>query len=230
MIPAPASPAQGCLPETLAQDETALRAHLQGRLLPAPLSPEADLERFGCHEIAGIPAEPEFFATASPAAVLLALVPRKTGFGVLLTERAAHLRRHAGQVAFPGGRVEPGESAQQAALREAHEEIGLNPAFVAPLGFMPPYFSGTGYRVQPVVALVDAKAPFTADPSEVARIFEVPLRVVLDLANYRHSTIFWRERERKYYFLDHEGAYIWGVTAGILHRFATTCCTLTELP
>lgn len=189
-------------------------------LFPAPLEAAADLERFGCHVIAEVLPEPDFVARAKPAAVLYPVVMRPEGLTVLLTERAGHLSTHAGQVAFPGGRIEPGESASEAALREAEEEIGLDPTLVTPIGFLPPYFSGTGFRVQPMVALIDPAMALRPDPSEVARIFEVPLAHALNLAHYRQSTIFWKGRDRTFYILDHEAAYIWGVTAGILRSFA----------
>jgi 8-oxo-dGTP pyrophosphatase MutT (NUDIX family) len=189
-------------------------------LLGAPLSDIEDEKRFGCHVIAGLPVDPAFIANAKPAAVLYPVVARPEGLSVLLTERAGHLSSHAGQVAFPGGRIEPGESAGEAALREANEEIGLRPEDAEVLGYLPPYFSGTGFRVQPVVALIDPAAVLRPAPSEVARIFEVPLDHAMNLAHYRQSTIFWRGKERIFYILDHEAAYIWGVTAGILRAFA----------
>jgi len=189
-------------------------------LLPEPLDPVEDARHFGCHVIAGLPADPSFLETAKPAAVLYPVVVRPEGLSVLLTERAGHLNTHAGQVAFPGGRIEPGESALDAALREAEEEIGLRREFVAPVGFLQPYYSGTGFRVQPLVALVDPAAELIPDASEVARIFEVPLDHAMNLAHYRQSTVFWRGKERIFYILDHEAAYIWGVTAGIMRSFA----------
>lgn len=189
-------------------------------LLPEPLDPVEDARRFGCHVIAGLPADQSFLETAKPAAVLYPVVVRPEGLTVLLTERAGHLNTHAGQVAFPGGRIEPGESALDAALREAEEEIGLRREFVAPVGFLRPYYSGTGFRVQPLVALVDPAAALVPDASEVARVFEVPLDHAMNLAHYRQSTIFWRGKERIFYILDHEAAYIWGVTAGIMRSFA----------
>jgi 8-oxo-dGTP pyrophosphatase MutT (NUDIX family) len=185
-----------------------------------PLEQDEDARRFGCHVIAGLPADPTFIETAKPAAVLMPVVLRPSGLTVLLTERAAHLKTHAGQVAFPGGRIEPGEGALTAALREAQEEIGLDPALVSPLGFLPPYFSGTGFRVQPLVALVPPEIALQPNPDEVGRIFEVSLDHVLDLAQYRQSTIFWRGKERTFFILDYPDAYIWGVTAGILRSFA----------
>lgn len=189
-------------------------------LCPEPLERHEDVRRFGCHVIAGMPPDPAFIENAKPAAVLMPVVMREAGLSVLLTERAAHLKTHAGQVAFPGGRIEAGESAHAAALREAEEEIGLDPASVSPLGFLPPYFSGTGFRVQPLVALIPPDLPLKPSPDEVERIFEVPLDHALDLARYRQSTIFWKGRDRTFYILDFPGAYIWGVTAGILRSFA----------
>jgi hypothetical protein len=113
-----------------------------------------------------------------------------------------------------------GDLPLDAALREAQEEIALDPAQVTPLGFLPPYFSGSGFRVQPLVALVPPDARLDPNPSEVERIFEVPLAHVLDLARYRRGTIFFRGSERLFYILDHPGAYIWGVTAGIMRSLA----------
>lgn len=193
----------------------------RGLLLEAPLDTAADEARFGDHAIDGIPAPPEFFRAAKPAAVLFPVVARPEGLSVLLTERAGHLSTHAGQVAFPGGRIEPGENAEQAALRESLEEIGLAGEHARPIGYLPPYFSGTGYRVTPVMALLDPAMVLTPDASEVARVFEVPLDHVLHMPNYRRSSIHWRGRDRSFYVLDYDDAYIWGVTAGILHAFAS---------
>jgi 8-oxo-dGTP pyrophosphatase MutT (NUDIX family) len=198
----------------------AFRLRARRALFEEPLDPVRDPERFGCHVIANIPPEPDFWERAKPAAVLVPVVRRAEGLALVLTERSAELSTHAGQVAFPGGRIEPGEAAGAAALREAQEEIGLSPLQVEPIGFLPPYFSGTGFRVQPLVALVSPEARFSPDPGEVARVFEVPLALVLDPARYRKGEIFWRGRERSFYILDYPEAYIWGVTAGIMRNFA----------
>ncbi|MBN8534116.1 MAG: CoA pyrophosphatase [Rhizobiales bacterium] len=211
------------LPVTLAPDLSepdAFRLRARRALFEEPLDPQRDAERFGCHVIASILPEPEFWDKAKPAAVLVPVVQRAEGLNLVLTERSAGLSTHAGQVAFPGGRIEPGESAGVAALREAEEEIGLPPVEVEPIGFLPPYFSGTGFRVQPLVGLVSPEVRFAPDPGEVARVFEVPLALVLDPARYRRGEIFWRGRERSFYILDYAEAYIWGVTAGIMRNFA----------
>ena len=189
-------------------------------LLSAPLAPFEDKARYGDHMIAGVPADPGFFEQAKPAAVLVPVVARLGGLHVLLTERSSALKRHAGQVAFPGGRLEPGETALDAALRESEEEIGLDQGLVTPLGFLRPYYSGTGYCVQPLVGLVGASATFQPDPGEVARIFELPLSLMLDLSKYQTGTAFLQGRERRFYALDYPDAYIWGVTAGIMRSFA----------
>jgi 8-oxo-dGTP pyrophosphatase MutT (NUDIX family) len=198
----------------------AFRARARRTLFEQPLDPRLDPERFGCHVIASIPPEPDFWEKSKPAAVLVPVVMRAEGLKLVLTERSAELSTHAGQVAFPGGRIEPGEAAGAAALREAEEEIGLPPALVEPIGFLPPYFSGTGFRVQPLVGIVSPEAGFSPDPGEVARIFEIPLVLVLDPARYRRGEIFWRGRERSFYILEYAEAYIWGVTAGIMRSFA----------
>jgi 8-oxo-dGTP pyrophosphatase MutT (NUDIX family) len=182
-------------------------------LHPAPVEPPR-------HAGVGLPLDQVYLAQAKAAAVLYPIVARPEGLSIVLTERAAHLASHAGQVAFPGGRIEPGEAALEAALREAWEEIGLAPQSVVPLGFLPTYYSGTGYRVAPLVGLVDPSAVFVPDPGEVARVFEVPLVDALDLKRYRTSSVFWQGKERNFYILDHDAAYIWGVTAGILRSFA----------
>ncbi len=201
----------------------AFAARARAVLLAAPVMSDADpsdADPYGDHAIDGQPVPREFLRAAKPAAVLFPVVARPEGLTVLLTERAGHLSTHAGQVAFPGGRIEPGESADAAALREAQEEIGLDGGHVAPLGYLPPYFSGTGYRVTPVMALIDPAMRLEPDPREVARVFEVPLERALHLPNYRQASIFWRGRDRTYYVLDYDEAYIWGVTAGILRAFA----------
>jgi 8-oxo-dGTP pyrophosphatase MutT (NUDIX family) len=201
-------------------DPETFRQLASARLLSAPLAADEDPTPFGDHVIAGVPFEPALAAAARPAAVLVPIIKKRGGLSLLLTERASGLSSHAGQVAFPGGRIESGESARDAALREAAEEISLPLSDVETLGYLEPYFSGSGYRVQPVVAFIEDGLPLQPQPGEVARIFDVPLGLVLDRDQYSRGQIIWRGRERSFYILNHPGAYIWGVTAGILRAFA----------
>ncbi|MFN3867866.1 MAG: CoA pyrophosphatase [Hyphomicrobiaceae bacterium] len=157
-------------------------------------------------------------AVARPAAVLIGVVMRQP-LSVLFTLRTAHLAAHAGQVAFPGGKVEPGDSDPTAtALREAEEEIGLERRLVEPLGFLDTYRTGTGFAIHPLVALVKPAFDLKPDPNEVADVFEVPLEFLMHPANARLETRFWRGRDRRFYALSYGGYDIWGATAGILHH------------
>lgn len=167
-------------------------------------------------------AAPAADATAlTPAAVLVPVIAR-AAMTVLLTERTAHLSAHAGQIAFPGGKIEQADaSAAAAALREAQEEIGLDPAHVTPLGYLEPYRTGTGFLITPLVALVDPGFTLRPDPSEVAHVFEVPLPFLMDDTKHRIDNRFWRGANRRFYAMPYEQHYIWGATAGIirtLHR------------
>ena len=151
------------------------------------------------------------------AAVLIGLREREGHCSVILTERTAHLAKHAGQVAFPGGKIDPEDaSPEAAALREAEEEIGLDPARVEVLGRLPDYLTGTGYRIKPVLALVDPDARFVANPHEVEAVFETPFPFLMDAANYRRESRVWQGMERHYYTMQWDGHLIWGVTAGII--------------
>jgi 8-oxo-dGTP pyrophosphatase MutT (NUDIX family) len=162
--------------------------------------------------------EPAKLTPLRPAAVLLPIVDRPGGLSVLLTLRAADLRAHSGQVAFPGGKIDPGETPCEAALREAHEEIGLQARFVEPLGWLDPYFTGTGFRVAPLVALIEPSFGLTVNKLEVEEVFETPFDFLMDAANHRLEEREWQGRLRRYYAIPHEGRYIWGATAGILRN------------
>ena len=158
--------------------------------------------------------EPE---QAIAAAVLVPLVRRDAGLNVLFTRRTTHLADHAGQISFPGGRVESADvSRKETALREAEEEIGLPRDKVDVLGVLPDYFVVTGFRITPVVGWIEAPFPVRLDRFEVVDVFEAPLEFFLDPANHQiHSTIY-KGEPRQYYSMPYAGHYIWGATAGIL--------------
>lgn len=157
---------------------------------------------------------------AKPAAVLLPIVARPQGAAMLFTQRASKLRNHAGQVSFPGGRIDDGDaSPMAAALREAQEEIGLEEKHVSALGYLAPYQTGTGFRIIPVVALVAPEFSLTLNPHEVSDAFEAPLSFLMREENHRRHR--W-ERDgviRESWAFDYEQRLIWGVTAGILRHF-----------
>lgn len=167
--------------------------------------------------------EPKFSMRAPVhAAVLVPLVMREQTT-VILTERTAHLSSHSGQIAFPGGKVDPGDvDASAAALREAYEEIGLEARYVQVLGTLPTYTTGSAYIVTPVVALVRAGFTLMPNPDEVADVFEVPLAFLMDPANHRRHSMEWEGAQREWLSIpypDPQGErFIWGATAGMLRN------------
>lgn len=151
------------------------------------------------------------------AAVLVPLVERDGGPNIILTQRTETLRSHSGQVAFPGGRIDPEDATPEAAaLRETHEEIGIAPERVEVFGRMPDYLTGSGYRIAPIFGLVDPDARVDANPEEVAAIFEVPLAFLMNPANHVRKSRVWEGQERFFWTMPHGNRYIWGVTAGII--------------
>lgn len=152
---------------------------------------------------------------AQQAAVLVAITDRHEP-GVILTVRREHMRTHAGQVSFPGGRLDPGEDAVAAALREAEEEIGLPPGQVDIWGAADPYRTVTGFAVTPVLGLVPPDLPLAPHEHEVADWFEAPLSFLLDPANQQRMTAEFQGRARNYYQIDWQGRRIWGATAAML--------------
>lgn len=164
------------------------------------------------HEIAAA------LAAAKPAAVLIGLIARPHGTTVLLTERATHLRSHSGQVAFPGGKIDPGEDAVEAALREAEEEIGLARKHIEPFAALDPYLSGSGYRIMPIVAEIHPPFDLAINHEEVAETFETPFAFVMNPENHQRQSREWKGAMRHYYAMPWESHYIWGVTAGILRN------------
>lgn len=182
-------------------------------------------------------ADPEAMARAAPsasddaegavragrpvaAAVLVPILLHEGAPSILLTLRSARLSSHAGQVAFPGGRIEPGESAEAAALREAAEEVGLDPRLPRILGRLPDHLTGTGYRVSPVIATIVPPVTLTPDPGEVAEVFEYPLSALLDPAAPERRQAEFRGRMREFWVWPHERHHVWGATAAILLNLA----------
>ena len=202
--------------------------HRSGKLTPADirrrfvgLVPGVDrgaTQLRGDHELnPGMNAPAELRA----AAVLVPLVDRPQGLTVLLTQRNEHLSSHAGQVAFPGGRVEDGDAdAVATALRETEEEIGLDRRHIEPVGRLDSYVTRTGFTVTPIVGIVQPPFDLVLDAAEVAEAFEVPLDFLLDPANRETRTSEFQGIARHFYVYPYPGRYIWGATAGMLTNLA----------
>jgi len=155
-----------------------------------------------------------------PAAVLLGLVRRPDGFSVLYTERSPDLRAHSGQIAFPGGKIDPTDvDAADAALREAWEEVDLDRGDARILGFLPTYFTGTNYLITPVVAVVEPSRPFVPNPREVRAVFEVPLEWLMDAGNFGTYRVSRNGREHTTPQIVHGEFVIWGITANLTRIF-----------
>jgi 8-oxo-dGTP pyrophosphatase MutT (NUDIX family) len=153
-----------------------------------------------------------------PAAVLVPIIDRGEPT-VLLTLRTAVLASHAGQVAFPGGKIDPADkSPVAAALREASEETGLAPTLVEPIGYLDLYLTFSGFRILPTVARVKPDFTLVLNPQEVTEAFEVPLKFLMTPANHQRKTRDWNGFERDYYAIPYQNRYIWGITAGILRN------------
>ena len=211
-------------------DAQTLRARLADRITagPPPIRAAADAPLppaiaapMGSDDAIGL-----FDGTPVPAAVLVPFVLGPAP-GVLLTKRTAHLNRHAGQVSFPGGRIDPSDaSPEAAALREAQEEIGLDPARVDLVGCLGAYVTGTGYSIIPVLGLLPVGVGLdglglVASPDEVEAVFELPLAVLLDPEAPRRRRTEYRGRMREFWVWPHPEHYIWGATAAILVHLAT---------
>lgn len=199
-----------------------LHALFHGRLLevpsrhgePAPRrhSPASDYD-LTPHIRAGLPPD----RTLREAAVLVPVIDREGAPTVLLTQRTDHLSSHAGQVAFPGGRVDDTDTGPvDTALRETWEEIGLDRSFIDVIGALDTYETGTGFSITPIVGLVRPGFTLTLQADEVALVFEVPLDFFLDPANHQRESREWRGAMRHYYVMPYNGHHIWGATAGML--------------
>lgn len=189
------------------------------------LLPDALVRRFATPRdwTPEIRAEPAFLSrTPVQAAVLIPLVMRDQ-LMVLLTERTAHLSNHSGQIAFPGGKVDAVDADVVAtALREAHEEVGMESRFVRVIGALPTYTTGSGFVVTPVVGLVQQEVQIAPNPQEVADVFEVPMHFLMNPANHRRHAIDWDGQQREWLSMPYQDSeverYIWGATAGMLRN------------
>lgn len=189
--------------------------HIRTRLLAEP----EQISDLGSLTPDWAPLKP-FAQPPVPAAVLIALVVRDEGLSVLYTERSADLRAHSGQVAFPGGKIDPhDDGAAAAALREAAEEVALDPEDAQVVGYMPHYYTGSNYLITPVVALVAPRAPFVPNPHEVAAVFEVPLGILANKGSYGRYRIRRGADEHVTWQIEHDGHNIWGITANLTRRF-----------
>lgn len=158
-------------------------------------------------------------AELRPAAVLAAITERERP-GFLLIHRPSNMRSHPGQVAFPGGKIDPGEDAVEAALREAHEELGIPASAVTVIGTSDVYRTGSGYAITPVIAVVPPNMELSPSPTEVAAWFEAPVDFVFDPGNHTLHSGFWQGQERRYTEILWQEHRIWGVTAGIISNLA----------
>jgi 8-oxo-dGTP pyrophosphatase MutT (NUDIX family) len=165
-------------------------------------------------------------SAAKPAAVLVAVVDRPAP-AVILTQRTADLTTHGGQIAFPGGKIDPqDQSPVAAALREAEEEIGLAPSLVEPLGYLDLYLTFSGFRILPTVARVAPGYTLSLNRGEVTEAFEVPLEFVMNPDNYQRRSRDWKGIVRQYYAIPYQDRYTWGVTAGILRNLYERICAV----
>lgn len=200
-------------------DDADLDARLRTRLDPLEFGLGwGDPPPFGDYDL-----NPHFRPADRPilkrAAVLAPIVRRPEGYTMLLTQRTADMPTHAGQIAFPGGRIQAEDDGPVgAALRETFEEVGVEPRFVTPLGALSPYETVTGYAVAPIVAYVDPGFTLRPDPREVADIFETPLSFLMNPANHERHERDWQGQKRAYYVMPFENRFIWGATAGMIKR------------
>ena len=165
--------------------------------------------------------------TPRPAAVLIPVTDRAQP-GVILTQRPHTLNSHPGQVAFPGGKIDKGETPVEAALREAEEELAMPRHAVRIIGSTDNYITGTGFDITPVLGVVPPDLPLVPNPGEVESWFEVPLATLFNRSNYDRNSVYWKGAERSYFEMHYEGYRIWGVTAAIIANLSRRL-ELTEL-
>lgn len=176
----------------------------------------------GDHDLNGFRPKPDNRA----AAVLIPLVNHSDGLSVLFTKRTDHLSNHPGQISFPGGHCEEDdETATHAALRETHEEVGITPDYIRVVGRLNDYVTRTGFRITPIVGLVDVPFPVEPDPHEVAEVFEVPLAFLLDENNHQKCGRRFQGVTRHFWAMPYEDYYIWGATAGMLRNLYNVLTT-----
>ncbi len=172
---------------------------------------------FGDHRLNPDMRETIVRAGLRDAAVLIPVVDHEEGATIILTQRTTTMRNHSGQIAFPGGKIDPEDpTPEDAALREADEEIGLAGNHVDVIGRLPDYVTGSGFRIAPVLSVVRPGFDLTINPDEVDAAFEVPLAFLMDPANHRRQSRVWNNQKRFFYEMPFGERYIWGVTAGII--------------
>jgi len=194
------------------------RARLKLDVPAALTDPTAQGVRRGDLDLDPVLWERAGVSATKPAAVLVPIIDRSEPM-VLLTLRTAELASHAGQIAFPGGKIDPDDASPvAAALREATEEIGLAPVLIEPIGYLDLYLTFSGFRILPTVARVKPDFTLTLNPWEVTETFEVPLDFLMTSKNHQRKTRDWKGIPRDYYAMQFENRYIWGITAGILRN------------
>ena len=184
---------------------------------PAELHDDNFIPLRGDHDLDKLAAAVAAVRPIRRAAVLVPIVEREQPM-VLLTQRSAHLKDHAGQISFPGGKIEPGETPVAAALREAEEEIGLDASLIEPLGYLDLYMTTFGFRIVPTVARVQPGFALTLNKDEVDDAFEVPLSFLMAPENHKRHSREWNGMTRHFYAMPFGERYIWGATAGILRN------------